>query len=100
MIWHPPYITPQIVEILISAHNRQIVQDMSHFVQFHSAVMVVRARGHNFSSALQFEAWHEIVVGQVCDVVKKEDAMEKEERHSQRKTGFEVEVSARLYVQT
>lgn len=71
-------------------HDRLIMHSMSQSVDFLSAVMDVRGQGHLFSSGLQFRVWCELIVGEVRDVVKKEDVLEGDGIQSHRTTVFEV----------
>lgn len=61
-----------------SGRNQPAFQDMSHFVRFLSALMDVGVQAPLFSSALLLKTSCELLVGEVENIVHKEDAVEVE----------------------
>lgn len=64
-----------------------------------AALIGLGSHGHLFSSALQFKAWYELLVGRVEEVVKHE-VMKLKEPATQMIAVFEVEAKALHDVQT
>lgn len=59
-----------IAKLSSSEHKRLKLQDMSHFLEFLSKEMDVRAHGHLVFSALHFKRWYERLMSEMKDIVK------------------------------